>query len=138
MPSFYCGLPNKKMFLSFYNDVIYLRHCFKSYIALATQHDNNILGNFVDTHTLCMVYEVFAMVDEAEFTLLHRPYIGNFDQTSDRLVWNDKHFGEKFSTQTKYFELGGKGGTVSKNGFVRFGGNLPLLPPPSQVGAYGW
>ena len=28
--------------------------------------------------TLCTVFEIFAMVDEAEFTLLHRPYIGNF------------------------------------------------------------
>ena len=46
------------------------------YITLATQQDNT--WQFC-RDTLHIVFEIFAMVDETEFMLLHRPYIGNFD-----------------------------------------------------------
>ena len=49
------------------------------------------------------------MVDEAEFTLHHRPYIGNFDLTSD---WskNDKHFSKKFEHEQNNLNSGVVGG----------------------------
>ena len=49
------------------------------------------------------------MIDEAEFTLLHRPYIGNFDLTSD---WsgNDKHFSKKFEREQNNLNWSGRWG----------------------------
>ena len=43
------------------------------------------------------------MVDEIEFTLLHLPYVGNFDLTSD---WsgNDEHISKNFEHEQILFE----------------------------------
>ena len=60
------------------------------------------------------------MVGEAEFMLLNRPYIGNFDLTSE---WsgNDRHFSKKFYTWAKYFKLGRRVQRLKKlNEFVQF------------------
>ena len=81
---------------------------------------------------LCIVFEIFAMVNETEFTLLHHPYIGNLNKPAISL--------EMINTLAKNFEhkqnvliWGGLSLKKKLNGFVRFGkmakGNLSLLPP---------
>ena len=45
---------------------------------------------------LCIVFEIFVMVNETEFTLLHRPYIGNLNKPAIGL--------EMINTLAKNFE----------------------------------
>ena len=63
-------------------------------------------------NTLCrprpIVFETFAMVDDAKFKLLHRSYIGNFDQTSDWSEYN-KHLGKNFEREQNILYRGGIG-----------------------------